>query len=77
MEKYDWLNTKNGSELSAFAEELKEKFYDLTIGESSAMLGGAMAASMRRKAIELDISPDEAVDYYFYTVMKKNVIINK
>ncbi|MCX6662364.1 MAG: hypothetical protein NTY91_07440 [Euryarchaeota archaeon] len=77
MEKYDWLNTKNGSELSVFAEELKEKFYDLPIGESSAMLGGAMAASMRRKAIELDISPEEAVDYYFYTVMKKNMITKK
>jgi hypothetical protein len=77
MEKYDWLNTKNGSELSVFAEELKEKFYDLPTGESSAMLGGAMAASMRRKAIELDISPEEAVDYYFYTVMKKNMITKK
>jgi hypothetical protein len=37
------------------------------------MLGGAMAASMRRKAIELDISPDEAVEYYFFTVMNKKI----
>jgi len=73
MEKYSWLNTTNGKELALFAEELKEKFNNLTVGESSAMLGGAMAASMRRKARELDISPDEAVDYYFYTVMNKNI----
>jgi len=73
METYNWLHTTNGEELSLFAEELKEKFNDLTFGESSAMLGGAMAASMRRKAIELDISPDEAVDYYFFTVMNKNI----
>ena len=77
MEKYSWLNTTNGGELSLFAEELKEKFNDLTVGESSAMLGGAMAASMRRKAIELDISPDEAVDYYFYTVMNKKTTVKK
>jgi hypothetical protein len=77
METYSWLETTNGKELSLFAEELKEKFNDLSVGESSAMLGGAMAASMRRKARELDISPDEAVDYYFYTVMKKNKIAKK
>jgi len=71
MEKYSWLNTKNGGELSVFAEELKEKINNLSIGESSAMLGSAMAASMRRKAIELNISPDEAVDYYFCTVLNK------
>jgi len=77
METYSWLDTTNGKELSLFAEELKEKFNDLSVGESSAMLGSAMAASMRRKAIELDISPDEAVDYYFYTVMNKNIITKK
>ena len=77
METYRWLDTTNGKELSLFAHELKEKFSALTIGESSAMLGGAMAASMRRKAIELDISPDEAVEYYFYTVMNKNMITKK
>ena len=77
METYSWLHTTNGEELSLFAEELKEKFNDFTFGESSAMLGGAMAASMRRKAIELDISPDEAVDYYFFTVMNKNMITKK
>ena len=73
METYSWLDTTNGKELSLFAEELKEKFNDFTFGESSAMLGGAMAASMRRKAIELDISPDEAVEYYFFTVMNKKI----
>jgi hypothetical protein len=77
MERYSWLETTNGKELSLFAEELKGKFNDFTIGESSAMLGGAMAASMRRKAKELDISPDEAVDYYFSTVMKKKTITKK
>jgi hypothetical protein len=77
METYSWLDTTNGKELSLFAEELKEKFTDLTVGESSAMLGGAMAASMRRKAKELDISPDEAVDYYFYTVIKKKTTFKK
>ena len=77
METYSWLDTTNGKELSLFAEELKEKFNDLSVGESSAMLGSAMAASMRRKAMELDISPDEAVDYYFYTVMNKNIITKK
>jgi|WetSurMetagenome_2_1015567.scaffolds.fasta_scaffold2189214_1 hypothetical protein len=77
MEKYSWLNTKNGGELSVFARELKEKFNALSIGESSAMLGGAMAASMRRKAIELNISPAEAVDYYFSTVMKENMMTKK
>ena len=77
MEKYGWLQTTKGEALSLFAEELKEKFNDLPVGESSAMLGGAMAASMRRKARELDISPDEAVDYYFYTVMNKNIITKK
>jgi hypothetical protein len=77
METYSWLDTTNGKTLSLFAEELKEKFNDLSVGESSAMLGSAMAASMRRKAIELDISPDEAVDYYFYTVMNKNIITKK
>jgi len=77
METYPWLDTTNGKELTIFAEELKKKFSALTVGESSAMLGGAMAASMRRKAIELDISPDEAVDYYFYTVMNKNPRIKK
>jgi hypothetical protein len=77
METYCWLDTTNGKELSLFAEELKEKFNDLTVGESSAMLGGAMAASMKRKAIELAIPPDEAVDYYFYTVMNKNIITKK
>jgi len=77
METYNWLDTTNGKELSLFAEELKEKFNDLTVGESSAMLGGAIAASMRRKARELDISPDEAVDYYFFTVMNKNMITKK
>ena len=74
METYGWLDTTNGKELSLFEEELKEKFNDLSVGESSSMLGGAMAASIRRKAIELDISPDEAVDYYFCTVMNKNII---
>ncbi len=71
MKQYPWLNTKNGETLLLFAEELKEKLH--TVGESSAMLGGAMAATMRRKAIELDISPDEAVDYYFYTMINKNI----
>ena len=73
MEKYSWLNTKNGGELLLFAEELKGRCNNLTVGESSAMLGSAMAASMRRKARELDISPDEAVDYYFFTVMNKKI----
>ncbi len=77
MERYSWLNTKNGSELLLFAEELKEKLDNLTVGESSAMLGGAMAASMRKKAIELNISPDEAVDYYFGSVINKKVITKK
>jgi len=77
METYSWLETTNGKELSVFAEELKEKFSTLTVGESSSMLGSAMAASMRRKAKELDISPDEAVDYYFYTVMNKNITTKK
>ena len=71
MDKYSWLNTKNGGELLLFAEELKEKSNDCIVGESSAMLGSAMAASMRRKAIELDICPDEAVDYYFCTLANK------
>jgi hypothetical protein len=71
MDKYPWLNTKNGETLSLFADALKEKLN--TAGESSAMLGGAIAASMRRKAIELDISPDEAVDFYFYTMTNKKV----
>ena len=71
MKQYPWLNTKNGETLLLFAEDLKEKLN--TVGESSAMLGGAMAATMRRKAIELDISPDEAVDYYFYTMINKNI----
>ncbi len=74
MEKYSWLHTKNGGELLLFAEELKEKSNGLIVGESSAMLGSAMAASMRRKAIELDISPDEAVEYYFYTMTNRNII---
>ncbi len=77
METYSWLETTNGKELLVFAEELKEKFCTLTVGESSSMLGSAMAASMRRKAKELDISPDEAVDYYFYTVMNKNITTKK
>ncbi|HWR63633.1 MAG TPA: hypothetical protein VN365_04435 [Candidatus Thermoplasmatota archaeon] len=77
METYSWLETTNGKELLVFAEELKEKFNNLSIGESSAMLGSAMAASMRRKAIELDISPDEAIDFYFYTVMNKNMTQKK
>ena len=77
METYTWLETTNGKELSLFAAELKEKFSTLTVGESSSMLGSAMAASMRRKAKELDISPDEAVDYYFYTVMNKNIRTKK
>jgi len=77
MEKYSWLATKNGGELLVFAEQLKEKINSFSVGESSAMLGSAMAASMRRKAIELDISPDEAVDYYFSTVSKKNILIKK
>ena len=77
METYRWLETTNGKELSKFAVELKEKFSTLTVGESSAMLGGAMAASMRRKAKELDISPEEAVDYYFYTVMNKKMHTKK
>jgi hypothetical protein len=77
METYSWLDTTNGKTLSIFAEELREKFNGLSIGESSAMLGGAMAASMRRKAVELDISPDEAVDYYFCTVMNKNIVAKK
>ena len=77
METYTWLETTNGKELSLFAVELKEKFSTLTVGESSSMLGSAMAASMRRKAKELDISPDEAVDYYFYTVMNKNIRTKK
>jgi|GEM_PF-1735752 len=77
METYSWLDTMNGKALSLFAEELKEKFNNLSVGESSSMLGGAMAASIRRKAIELDISPDEAVDYYFFTVMNKNIITKK
>jgi hypothetical protein len=77
METYSWLETTNGKELLVSAEELKEKFNNLSIGESSAMLGSAMAASMRRKAIELDISPDEAIDFYFYTVMNKNMIQKK
>ena len=77
MGAYCWLDTTNGKALSLFAEKLKEKFSALSVGESSAMLGGAMAASIRRKAKELDISPDEAVDYYFYTVMNKNMITKK
>jgi hypothetical protein len=77
METYRWLETTNGKELSLFAVELKEKFSNLSVGESSAMLGSAMAASMRRKAKELDISPDEAVDYYFYTVMNNKTRIKK
>ncbi len=77
METYSWLETTNGKELLVFAEELKEKFFTLTVGESSSMLGSAMAASMRRKAKELDISPDEAVDYYFYTVMNKSITTKK
>lgn len=77
MEKYSWLATKNGGELLVFAEQMKEKFNSFSVGESSAMLGAAMAATMRRKAIELDISPDEAVEYYFSKVVKKNIMIKK
>jgi hypothetical protein len=77
MEKYRWLTTKNGEELVVFTEKLSKKMHNLSLGESSSMLGGAMAATIRRKAKDLDISPDEAVEYYFHTVMKKTRITKK
>ncbi len=71
MEKYCWLNTKKGGELVVFAEELHKKLRSIMFGESSSMLGGAMAASLRQKALELDISPDEAVEYYFSMILNR------
>ncbi len=62
MERYPWLDTEKGGKLSAYAKELHGKMQAMSVGEASMMLGSAMAASIRWKAIELDISPEEAVD---------------
>jgi hypothetical protein len=72
MQEYEWLNTKNGAELILFAEELKEKTTNLPYGQAPAMLGAAMAASIRRKAATLNISPEEAVEYYFKRMTEKD-----
>ena len=77
MEEYEWMNTKNGEELIVFAAELKEKTTSLPYSQAPAMLGAAMAASMRRKAVELNISPDEAVEYYFKRMTEKDSITKK
>lgn len=77
MEQYPWLETEKGGRLSAYAKELHGKIQTMHVGESSMILGSAMAASIRWKAIELDISPEEAVDYFFHIIRQSNVILVK
>jgi hypothetical protein len=77
MEQYSWLETEKGNKLSTYAKELHGKMQSMSVGESSMLLGSAMAASIRWKAIELDISPEEAVDYFFHIMARSNVILIK
>jgi hypothetical protein len=67
------LEHETGKALIVFFEEMKGFVRDLPpIGSPAVGIGKAIGDTMEMKARELEIPPEEAVDYFFSTVYSQN-----
>jgi hypothetical protein len=70
---YKWPEYETGKALLAFWEEMKGFIRDLQpIGSLAVGVGKAIGDTIESKARELEIPPEEAVDYFFSGVYSRN-----
>ena len=73
MVSYKWLERETGKALLVFFEEMKGFVGDLPpTGSLAVGVGKAIGDTIEMKARELEIPPDEAVDYFFSEVYSRN-----
>jgi hypothetical protein len=73
MVSYEWLEHETGKALLVFFEEMKGFVRDLPpIGSLAVGIGKAIGDTIEMKARELEIPPEEAVDYFFSEVNSRN-----
>jgi hypothetical protein len=73
MVSYKWLDHETGKALLVFFEEMKGFVRDLQpIGSLAVGVGKAIGDAIESRARELEIPPEEAVDYFFSEVYSWN-----
>ncbi len=73
MVNYKWLERQTGEALLVFFEEMKGFVRDLPpTGSLAVGIGKAIGDIIETKARELEIPPEEAVDYFFSEVYSRN-----
>ena len=73
MVSYKWLEHETGKALLVFLEEVKGFIRDMQpIGSLAVGVGKAIGDAIKSKARELEIPPEEAVDYFFSEVYSRN-----
>jgi hypothetical protein len=73
MVSYKWLERETGKALLVFFEEMKGFVRDLPpTGSLAVGVGKAIGDTIEMKARELEIPPEEAVDYFFSEVYFRN-----
>ncbi len=73
MGSYEWLEYEKGKALLAFLEEVRASVQNLQpIGSLAVGVGKAIGDTIGSKARELEIPPEEAVEYFFSTAYPRN-----
>lgn len=73
MVSYKWLEYEKGKALLVFLEEVRGFVRDMQpIGSLAVGVGKAIGDTIKSKARELEIPPEDAVDYFFSEVYSRN-----